>query len=358
MTIEKKKNFIIDVIFFALIFVTVYIAIKYLFGLLMPFIIGFLVAFLLKPAINFTFLKLHVHKKAAAVALILLFYGVAGFFLSWSGIRFLTELKDGIIKLPEIYSMNIKPAINEIFDNAKKVTAKLDPMMVQAIQNMAASLSQSVGSLISTFSSKVIGSISSLVSFVPGLFLSIILAVISSLFFAMDYSKITGYVTRLFPPQNRNLLFEIKAFATGIGLKYVKAYTTLMVVTFIELAVGLSLLSVDRAITIAALIAVIDILPVLGTGGVVVPWIIVELIKGNIPFAVGLVVLYLVIIIVRNILEPKLVGNQIGLHPLVMLMCMYVGLKIFGIIGIFVLPVAVVILNHLHDNDKIHFFKQ
>jgi len=131
-----------------------------------------------------------------------------------------------------------------------------------------------------------------------------------------------------------------------------------MVVTFIELAVGLSLLSVDRAITIAALIAVIDILPVLGTGGVVVPWIIVELIKGNIPFAVGLVVLYLVIIIVRNILEPKLVGNQIGLHPLVMLMCMYVGLKIFGIIGIFVLPVAVVILNHLHDNDKIHFFKQ
>jgi predicted PurR-regulated permease PerM len=115
---------------------------------------------------------------------------------------------------------------------------------------------------------------------------------------------------------------------------------------------------VDGAITVAAMIAVIDILPVLGTGGIVVPWIIIELIKGNMPFAFGLATLYLIITVVRNILEPKLVGKQIGLHPLVMLMCMYVGLKLFGFIGLFVLPVAVVIVKHLYDNDKIHFFGQ
>ena len=317
----------------------------------MPFIIGFRVALLLKPVINFISEKLHVHKKAVAVVLVLLFYGVAGFFVSWIGLRFLAELKDGIIKLPEIYAMDIEPAINEIFDHAGRITAQLDPMMVQAIQNMADSLSQSVGSFISSISSKTIGLIASAASFVPVLFLSIIFAVISSLFFAMDYNKITGYMTKLFPSQKQNLLAEIKAFATGIGLKYIKAYAILMAVTFIELAVGLSILKVAGAITIAALIAVIDILPVLGTGSVVVPWFIIELIRGNIPLAIGLAVLYLIIIIVRNILEPKLIGKQIGLHPLVMLICICIGLKVFGLIGILALPVTVVIIKHLYDSD-------
>jgi len=335
-----------------------YIAIKYALGLFMPFVIGFIVALLLNPAINFMSEKLHIHKKAIAVVMILLFYGTAGVFLSWIGVGLLIALKDGISKLPGIYALNIEPAIYEIFEKAERIIAKLDPLMVQAIQNMAASLSQSAGSAISNISSEAIHFISSAVSFVPGLFLSIIFSVISSLFFAMDYSKITGYIARLFPAKNRNLLIEIKDFATGIGLKYVKAYAVLMLITFIELAVGLSVLKVDGALTIAALIAVIDMLPVLGTGSVVVPWIVIELIKGNMPFAVGLTVLYLVIIVVRNILEPKMVGKQIGLHPLIMLMCMYVGLKIFGFIGLFVLPVVVVIAKHLYDNNKIHFFRQ
>ena len=105
-------------------------------------------------------------------------------------------------------------------------------------------------------------------------------------FLPWAYCKITGQITRLFPVKSRNILVQIKEFATGIGLKYVKAYATLMAVTFAELALGLSILRVDRA-TVAALIAVIDILPVLGTGGVIVPWIIIELIKGNVPIAVG-----------------------------------------------------------------------
>jgi sporulation integral membrane protein YtvI len=355
MIVEKRKNFIINVIYFALIIAIGYIAIKYALGLLMPFVIGFIVALLLKPVINFVSEKWRIHKKAAAVILILLFYGAAGFSLSWIGVRLVMALKDGIVQLPEMYSTNIEPAIYELFDNAEKLIERLDPLMVQAIKDMAASLSQSVGSVVSNISSKAIEFISSAVSFMPGLFLSIVFAVISSLFFAMDYNKITGYIARLFPAKNRNLLIELKDFATGLGLKYVKAYALLMAVTFAELALGLSLLRVDGAIGVAALIAVIDLLPVLGTGGVIVPWIIIELIKGNMPFAVGLGALYLIITVVRNILEPKLVGKQIGLHPLVMLICVYVGLKLFGFIGLFVLPVAVVIAKHLYDNDKIHF---
>jgi len=132
----------------------------------------------------------------------------------------------------------------------------------------------------------------------------------------------------------------------------------MMLITFIELAVGLSILRVDGALSVAVLIAFVDILPVFGTGTIVIPWGIIELLKGNTLFAIGLAILYVIITVVRNVLEPKLVGKQIGLHPLVMLICMYVGVKVFGFTDLFILPIIAVIMKYLYDNDKIHFFKK
>lgn len=324
----------------------------------MPFIIGFLVALLLKPVINFVSDRFHVPHKVAAVALVLLSYVGVSSLVSWVGMRFVVLIKNSIVRLPEIYALQIEPAIRDIFEGVEKASAKLDPMMVQVIREIAASISQSTGSVISKVSSTVIEFISSSVSFLPGLFLGIIFAVISSLFFAIDYNKITSYISNRLSSKNPSLLSEFKILVTGIGFKYVKAYTILMAVTFAEFAFGLLLLRVNGAIEVAALIAVIDFLPVLGTGGVVIPWIFIELIQGNFPFALGLTALYLLITVVRNILEPKLIGEQIGLHPLIMLISMYVGVKIFGFVGLIALPVIIVVIKYLYDNDKIHIFKQ
>lgn len=355
MAIEKRKAFIINITYFALIIAIVYIALKYALGLLMPFLIGFLVAFLLKRVINFIAKKTRIPRKAVAVFSVLLFYAVAGVLLSWLGIRIFAGLKDMVVKLPEIYLTDIEPAILGLFESMEKAIAGFDPLMVQSIENMAASLTQSMGEVITGISSKVIGYISSAAAFVPGLFLSIIFAVISSVHFAVDHSKITGFITGLFSPKYQKFLTEAKSFASGIGFKYVKAYAALMLLTFTELAVGLSILRVDGALSIAALTAVIDVLPVFGTGIVVIPWSIIELIKGNTPLAIGLAVLYVVITVVRNIMEPKLVGKQIGLHPLIMLICMYVGVRLFGFTGLFALPIIAVIVKYLYDNGKLYF---
>jgi predicted PurR-regulated permease PerM len=281
------------------------------------------VAFLLKGIINFISVKLRVPRKVVAVFFVVLFYTAAGLLLSYFGARVFTELKDMVVKLPQMYSTDIEPIIIRLFDNIQGVIAGFDPLLVEPIEKMSASLTQSLSSVISGISSNVIGVITSAV-----------------------------------PPKVRNLLIEIKGFSTGIGFKYIKAYATLILVTFIELAVGLSILRVDKAIHIAALIAVIDIMPVFGTGTVVIPWSIIELVKGNTLFAIGLAILYIIITVVHNILEPKLVGKQIGLHPLIMLICMYVGVKVFGFIGLFILPIIAAIMKYLYDNDKIHFFRQ
>ena len=358
MSITEKKNFIINVIFITLIVGIIYIFIKHVLILVMPFIIGFLVALLLRPVIKVVSDKFHIPNKIAAVVLVLISYVGVSSFISWIGIRCIVLVKNSIVRLPETYALQIEPAIRSIFENIENASAKLDPTMVQVIQDISTSISQSTGSVISKVSSTVIEFISSYVSFLPGLFLGIIFAVISTLFFAIDYNKITSYILNKLPSKNPSLLSEFKMLATGIGFKYLKAYIILMAVTFAELAVGLLFLRVDGAVGVAALIAIIDFLPVLGTGGVVIPWIFIELIQGNFAFALGLTSLYLLITVVRNILEPKLMGEQLGLHPLIMLVSIYVGVKIFGFMGLIALPVTIVFIKHLYDNDKIQIFKQ
>jgi sporulation integral membrane protein YtvI len=358
MTIEQKKNFIINFIYLAMVIGIIYIFIKHIFVLIMPFLIGFIVALLLRPAINFTAEKFHIPHKAAAVVLILLFYSISGLLLSWIGVYCLAEIKDGITRIPEAYVLYIEPVINDLFTIIEEVSTDIDPSIVSVIQDISAFLFKSVDSLVSKISSTVIQFISSFVSFLPGLFLGIVFAIIFSCFIAIDYNKIINYISKKFKPKTQSFINEVKGFATEIGFKYLKAYVILMLITFVELTLGLSILKVDRAVNIAALIAVIDFLPILGTGGIIIPWIIFEVIKGNLSFAFGLTILYLIITVVRNILEPKLIGDQIGLHPIVMIVCMYIGLKSFGFAGLIILPVIIAFLKHQYDTNKFQYFKQ
>lgn len=127
--------------------------------------------------------------------------------------------------------------------------------------------------------------------------------------------------------------------------------------TFAELSAGLLLLGIPNAILVAALIAVVDILPVLGTGTVVLPWAAFALLQGQHRLFIGLLVMYAVIALVRNILEPRLVSHQIGLHPLATLFFMYVGLQILGLAGMLLFPVLAMVSVQLQKEGKIHLWK-
>lgn len=348
--LENRKNFIINVLYFALSAALLYFSIKYVLGWILPFIVGFLVALLLKPAIGLLSNKCRIPHKLAAVILALLFYVIVGVLLILLGIKLIYVLIDGFAALPNIYTQDIEPLINSAFSSFQDLIAKLDPNMVQIIDNMTSSFSNSAGTVITSLSAQVIKFLTSTVTSLPSFLLAILLSIISSIFFAMDYTKITVYLVRMLPIKMRSYVSEFKILAADIGLKYVKSYTILISISFTELSIGLLVLGVENAIAVAAIIAFIDLLPILGTGAVLIPWVLIELLKGNLTFATGLVVLYIIIIIVRNILEPKIVGQQVGVHPLAMLISMYVGLQIFGFIGIFVLPIMLVVIKGFYDN--------
>ena len=352
---EQRRKFIINVTYWAFIIAMVYIALKYVLVWLLPFLFGLAVAVIFNPLSKSISQKFHLRKKTASVFLILLFYGVIIILFSLTGVRMFTVAKESIVSIPELYVNNIEPAINMIFFNIEGWIAGLDPSMAETVQNIAKSLSASIGSSISNLSSSVLQNASSSLSSIPTLLLGIVISVISSVFFSADYDRISVYIMKLLPDRGKQTISQIKKQAFVIGLKYTKGYLLLMSVTFIELAAGLSILGVENSVLIAAVIALLDLLPVIGTGGVVIPWIVIELILGNFIFALELTVLYLIITIVRNIIEPKIIGDQLGLHPVVMLICIYVGAKIFGVVGMFALPVAAVVLKHLYDNGNLKF---
>ncbi|MCF0148299.1 MAG: sporulation integral membrane protein YtvI [Clostridium sp.] len=357
MNVEKKREFIINVIYFLIIAAIIYITIKYALGWFLPFVLGFGIAFMLKPLINVVTKKLKINRKLVAGLTVLIFYATVGALFTLIIVKIFIALKEVFIQLPNVYRNSIEPVIFNISNNVDIWIIKLDPSLYQTIREMISSIAESLGTIISSISAGVVTFLSAAVSMVPSFFIMLIFTIISSFFFAMDYVKVTGFITKQFSPKMRSIFFEVKDYIVGTLFKFVKAYSIIMGITFLELAIGLSILRVENSITIALLIACVDILPVLGTGGIVIPWILIEIFKGNIPFAIGLSIVYIVITVIRNILEPKIVGKQVGLHPIIMLICIFIGARLFGFIGIFVLPIIVIILKNLNDSGKIKIIK-
>ena len=130
-----------------------------------------------------------------------------------------------------------------------------------------------------------------------------------------------------------------------------------MSITFVELSVGLKMIGLKHAVMIAFIISVFDILPVLGTGGIMIPWAIAAAVAGRYTLAIELAVIYLVITVIRNIIEPKIVGSQLGLHPVVTLASMFVGVQLIGVAGLFGFPILLSLLRYLNKNGTVNLFK-
>ena len=174
----------------------------------------------------------------------------------------------------------------------------------------------------------------------------------------MDYDKIMKFCIDQLSDKKKALFFEIKAYIVGTLFVVIRSYILIMSITFVELSIGLSLIGIKNVLLVSLFISVFDILPVLGVGGVLIPWATICLILGNVGMAASLAVLYVVIVIVRNILEPKIVGKQLGLHPIVTLSSMFAGVQLLGGIGLFGFPIALSLLVHLDKKGVIEIFKK
>jgi sporulation integral membrane protein YtvI len=212
---------------------------------------------------------------------------------------------------------------------------------------------QSLSNLLTLFLSSLLGFLSG----IPSVLVFILVTIISTFFIARDKQMILGFIKAQIPSGMISKGKVLKHDLLFALLGYIKAQLILMSITFIECAIGLTIIGIDYSVLIALIASIIDAFPILGTGSVFVPMIIWHLVFGKYKIAVSLAVLYGILIFVRQLLEPKVLGTQIGLYPLVTLMSMYIGLKLFGVLGLIIGPISMIVLITLQKVDVLPKWK-
>lgn len=348
---EKRLGFIINSIYALIIAGIVYLVFKYAIFVVMPFLLGFAVAALINPIVRFLSRRYDLKRRPAGIMLLLLFYATIGMLITIGVVRLTVFFGEVSGELPDLYRDRLEPALNKLFGYINSFVDRLyaifggeSQVLSKRLGGIFTSIKSSLGDTISDISVKALTRLSSAAAAIPGIIIELLFAVISSFFFTVEYENILSLAKRLLPKRTVDLLCRLRGRVFKVAGKYLRSYALILLITFGELSLGLVLLGVDNAVLIAFCIALFDILPVAGTGGIMIPWAIFSLIGGDWGFAVGLVVIWAVITIVRNIIEPKIVGRQVGLHPLLALIAMFVGTKLFGLVGLFLLPLTLAIV--------------
>lgn len=347
MNTEKKRKFIIDAAFYVLIICLVLIICKYLLPILLPFIISFLLASILViPARKIAGNNSKIRRVSALfvgiVFFALLFWGIVSLGVS------LIEWFLGFLEfMPKLYQEEILPLLNYLYLEISERMTFADPELTAKINSVFQNFVSNIGNYISSVSMNAVKAISSGIAGIPGLIIKLILMIISCFFFLLDYDKIMEFLGSLAPKGKEKQVETIKWYVKNTLLVYIRSYSLLFLMTYVELSLGLQILGIPYAPIIGLMISIFDILPVLGTGGILLPWTVILLGMGKISMGIGMFVTYLVITVIRNIMEPKMVGKQIGLHPLATLISLYVGLKIVGIWGMLIFPTSLAVLSSM-----------
>ena len=357
MTYEKKKQFLVKLTYFAVVVAIIYLVYKYLIVWTLPFIIGFIIAFCLKPITTFLTRITKMKAKGIAYAVLAIFYALIGVLIWLLSIVLIKSVYQFVTDIPSMYNDTISPALLSINTWISDTLSHLSPDAASAASSILSGVVSEFATFIKGLSGDIISSLTVQIAAFPVALITIIFTILCSVFISADYSSVVNFILRQFSEPTQRAILDTKNFLTGNFFKVIRAYFIIMLITFAELSIGFLILGIDKAVVIAAIIAVLDILPAIGTGGIVIPWAVFSFVTGNPFLGVGLLIIYIIVLIVRNIVEPKIVGQQIGLHPLVTITAMYAGLKMFGFIGFIGAPITILILKYLNDNGKIHLFK-
>lgn len=350
---EKRREFIINTLYYAIVILLFYLCFKYVMKWMMPFLVGFLIALAVKPSVSGICKVTKMNRKVCACLVLIIDYALLILLIWGLGSKIFSSLRDLFTYLPTYYNESVYPFFERVNQLIIDITSKVSPDTLEQAYAMIASVSDKLREFIVNFSSKMVSALANTTAKLPFFLISFVFTILSSVFISMDYHNITAFIKRQLPPRVSVFIEDAKKhlFKTAVG--YIRAYSIILVITFTELSIGLSILHIKNAIGIAAIIAIADILPVIGTGGILIPWGIISIINNNFFTGVGLLILYLIILVVRNFTEPKIVGDQLGLNPLVTLIAIYLGYSWFGVSGMILLPVTVTILVGLQRNGKI-----
>jgi len=354
---DKYKSFLLKAGYWAAIVLIAVVFIKYLLGPLGPFLIALAIAMPMQPVARKIAKRTKINRRFASVVLVLLCYVVLFALVALLVAGVASVIVDFASMLPDYFVNTIQPAIENLGESVIQRLDRIIPSIQDKVDAAMPDITAQISSKVMEFSMSVVGWASDVGSKIPGILLATVICIIASIFLAFDYDRVSKAVMGIMPQKLKETVLLAKhALGTIVG-KYLKSYMLILLMTFGEIAIGLLIVGIKSPLRIAALIAVFDILPIVGSGLVLAPWAIINIIQGSYGVGAGLAVLWAIVIVVREYAEPRIVGKQVGLHPLVTLVCLWVGLKLGGALGMFALPIGLLVLLDLKEEGIVSFEK-
>ena len=322
----------------------IFLGFKFL-SFFMPFVVGWFIAYLVSPIVKWLEKHLKIVKKlGSALTIILVLAAVIGI-LYYAGSRIVHEILDLIQNLPELYN-SVENGFDSISGNMDGFLGMLPTWVQEGLQELAGDFRETTGNLMSKISEPTVYAAGRFAKKIPAILVGIIVSILSAYFFVAERENLIDLSKKVAPdPLVKRMTIIIKDLKYAVG-GYFLAQFKIMGVMMIILILGFMIIGINFSFLLALLIAFLDFLPFLGTAISFVPWAIYEFMIGNYRLAISLLVLYAVTQLVRQVIQPKFVGDSVGLNPLLTLVLIYIGYKVGSVLGmIFAVPIGMIVIN-------------
>lgn len=317
-----------------------------LISLISPFVVALIAAWVLTPLVRWLYQNLHLPRKFAALVLILAVFAVL-FALIWG-------LTSGIIR--EVISLaenwdslvaSFERAVSAVGESFFKIMSLFPDSVHTTIDNMMEQFFHWLDSVIPMLLGAVVSGLSGVAQSLPSFLVAMVVFVMATYFITADYPRLRSTLTQHLPRGPRIFLVQIKkAVSAGFG-GYIKAQFILSCGVFFILLAGFLLIRQSYALLLALILAIVDFIPILGAGTGLIPWAVIEVFMGNFRHALGLLIVWGLVSLFRRLAEPKVLGDQTGLSPILSLVSVYVGMKLAGVAGMILGPVLCLVVRNV-----------
>lgn len=316
-----------------------------------PFVLAFIIASASQPLVRFLERRTKISRGVSSAALVTLIISVTTALIIAAAFKLFSQAKNLVLALPDIVD-SLNTSLAELRLKISAYTHGLSPEVGGFLRLAEDELSERLNGISVPISEQLIAYAKSVAAALPGFLFFITMFILSTFFFIKDYRLVTNFIREILPKKAVCSLQKIKAVMSKAFSSYIKAQLILMLITCLLVAVCLWIVGMKNPLLWGIVCGAVDALPFFGTAAVLVPWALISLIYGDTYAFTALLVIQMLVFTVRQLSEPKIVSRQIGLHPLLTLVSVYIGLRFFGILGMIIAPALTLLAVNIYVSYK------
>ncbi len=316
-----------------------------------PFLLAFFIAAICQSIVKFLESKLKISRGVSSAVLVTLIVASVVGLIGIAMFQLFSQAKNLVVNLPDtIFTFRLH--LNNMIQRFNGFKLSLSPETSQIIDSVLAQLWEYTSTLSGKATALAIDAAKNLATALPGILVFLVMFILGTFFFTKDYLLVINFLKEIFPPKAISLAARIKNIILHAFSSYIKAQLILMLLTAFLVTIGLWIVGKEYPLLWGIVCGLVDVLPVLGTAAVLVPWALIALVYGDMYSFVSLIIIQALVFVVRQLAEPKVISRQIGIHPILTLVSIYVGLKFFGIMGVILAPIITLLAVNLYISYK------